>query len=175
MWDDGGSDSGSSESEREEMWALNEQGEWVEGQDDGDDWSTDEEDVAMEVDGWSSSDPTALQPSFDTMAPPKMPDEDIEMGEPTPPAMTPDVPQDVTPAEEPQPPSASSEELEKYWKRFDVLPSAPVDHAFFNTPVATPSRTFLARLTKEYRVLESSLPGMHISYHHSLVSPQRLA
>ena len=67
-----------------------------------------EEDVPMEVDGWSSSDQTALQPTFDVMAS-KVPDEDIVMGEPTPPAMTPDVPQDVTPAEEPQPPSVSSE------------------------------------------------------------------
>ncbi|KAJ7630782.1 hypothetical protein FB45DRAFT_916544 [Roridomyces roridus] len=44
------------------------------------------------------------------------------------------------------------------WKRFDIQPSAPEDHAFYNSAPAQPSKPFLARLTREYRVLSSSLP-----------------
>lgn len=54
---------------------------------------------------------------------------------------------------------ASNDELPtSSWKRFDILPSAPPDHAFFGTPSGQPSRQFLARLSKEYRALSSSLP-----------------
>lgn len=45
------------------------------------------------------------------------------------------------------------------WKRFDVLASAPHDHAFYSSTPAQPSKAFLSRLNKEYRVLASSLPG----------------
>ena len=48
---------------------------------------------------------------------------------------------------------------ETSWKRFDILPSAPADHAFHSTTPAQPSRQFLSRLSKEYRALSSSLPG----------------
>ncbi|RDB28833.1 putative ubiquitin-conjugating enzyme E2 24 [Hypsizygus marmoreus] len=44
------------------------------------------------------------------------------------------------------------------WKRFDMLASAPEDHAFFSSPPAQPSKSFLGRLTREYRVLSDSLP-----------------
>ncbi|KAJ7596874.1 hypothetical protein C8J56DRAFT_1041125 [Mycena floridula] len=44
------------------------------------------------------------------------------------------------------------------WKRFHVLPSAPVDHAFYSSIPAQPSKTFLSRITREYRILTSSLP-----------------
>ncbi len=45
------------------------------------------------------------------------------------------------------------------WKRFDILSSCPVDHAFYASPPAQPSKSFLGRLRKEYRILTSSLPG----------------
>jgi ubiquitin-conjugating enzyme E2 O len=45
------------------------------------------------------------------------------------------------------------------WKRFDILSSAPHDHAFYSTAPMLPSKAFLGRLSREYRVLESSLPG----------------
>ena len=48
------------------------------------------------------------------------------------------------------------------WEKFAFLPSVPPDHAFFGTPVAQPSKTFMTRLNKEYRVLGSSLPGMSL-------------
>ena len=53
-------------------------------------------------------------------------------------------------------------EVEERWKKFAFLPSVPPDHAFFDTPVAQPSKTFMTRLNKEYRVLGSSLPGMSV-------------
>jgi ubiquitin-conjugating enzyme E2 O len=50
------------------------------------------------------------------------------------------------------------------WKRFDILASAPHDHAFYASAPAQPSKNFLGRLTKEYRVLSSSLPGAQIQF-----------
>ncbi|KAK1228645.1 hypothetical protein PQX77_008239 [Marasmius sp. AFHP31] len=44
------------------------------------------------------------------------------------------------------------------WKRFDILSSAPPDHAYYGTVASQPSKSFLARLNREYRILQSSLP-----------------
>jgi len=44
------------------------------------------------------------------------------------------------------------------WKRFEILASAPHDHAFYASAPAQPSKNFLARLSREYRVLSNSLP-----------------
>ena len=66
--------------------------------------------------------------------------------------------------------SSHSEEVidqDSDWKRFDILPSAPVDHAYYTTTPSQPSRAFLTRLQKEYRALSSSLPGNpfnHVPY-----------
>ena len=71
----------------------------------------------------------------------------------------------------PQPTSQTHEPLrdlendDLYWKRFDILPSAPADHAFFSKPIAQPSRAFMARLHKEYRALSTGLPGRFILVH----------
>lgn len=53
-------------------------------------------------------------------------------------------------------------EVEEQWRKFAFLPSVPPDHAFFDSPVAQPSKTFMTRLNKEYRVLGSSLPGINL-------------
>lgn len=46
------------------------------------------------------------------------------------------------------------------WRSFVVLPSAQNDHAFISqTPTTQPTKAFLQRLSKEYKVLSSSLPG----------------
>ncbi|KAL0951414.1 hypothetical protein HGRIS_008106 [Hohenbuehelia grisea] len=45
-----------------------------------------------------------------------------------------------------------------HWTRFQVLPSAPVDHAFYNTPPAQTSKPFFTRIAREYKILTSSLP-----------------
>lgn len=44
------------------------------------------------------------------------------------------------------------------WKRFDILPSAPPDHAYYSHPPAQPGKAFMTRLQREYRALASSLP-----------------
>lgn len=53
------------------------------------------------------------------------------------------------------------------WKRFDVLPSAPPDHAFYSKPPAQPGRAFLGRLSREYQALSNSLPGWSPSFTES--------
>ena len=62
----------------------------------------------------------------------------------------------------PHEPLRDLENDDLYWKRFDILPSAPADHAFCSRPIAQPSRAFMARLHKEYRALSTGLPGMLI-------------
>lgn len=171
MWDDDLSDSGdsfASNEPHEPIWALNEQGEWEADPDvDGDDWSTDEEGMNIDGEGWLSSDPTALRSTNDV--PPadgKLMDNDMQVAESPTIRPIPDTPsdvlRDVAVADELHKlsVSASEEDKEQYWKRFDILPSAPIDHAFYTSVPAQPSRQFLARLSKEYRVLTSSLPGM---------------
>jgi ubiquitin-conjugating enzyme E2 O len=51
------------------------------------------------------------------------------------------------------------------WRSFVILPSAQRDHAFISEPPATqPTKAFLQRLNKEYKVLSSSLPGEVLLY-----------
>ncbi|KAF7320120.1 Isocitrate lyase [Mycena kentingensis (nom. inval.)] len=72
----------------------------------------------------------------------------------------PDVPND-TEADAPEDvplQDADEDSEETPWKRFEILPSAPVDHAYYATPPAQPTKVFMSRLTKEYRALSSSLP-----------------
>ena len=58
----------------------------------------------------------------------------------------------------------SAEQSAASWKRFEILPSAPLDHAFYGTTSSQPSRQFLSRLSKEYRALQSGLPGEYNVY-----------
>jgi len=87
----------------------------------------------------------------------------------TPQVSTTPVPQGTStpqPTSQPHEPALrDSDNDDRYWKRFDVLPSAPTDHAFFDKPVAQPSRAFMARLHKEYRALSTGLPGRPILIH----------
>lgn len=62
------------------------------------------------------------------------------------------------------PPSSTAEADELPWERFEVLAETPVDHAYYTTKPAQPSKNFMSRLTKEYRVLANSLPGSLISF-----------
>jgi len=63
------------------------------------------------------------------------------------------------PSSQPHEPLRDLENDDLYWKRFDILPCAPADHAFHDRPVPQPSRAFMARLHKEYRALSTGLPG----------------
>ena len=164
MWDEeDASDADSSyatQGEEEGFWAMNENGVWEEIQEEnGDDWSTDEEAMEIDADGWSSSDPTALHLA-NGGSPVSVMKVDLQTPEPDdPPSM---MQENAARGAEALPSldTVNEEDKEKYWKRFEVLPSAPIDHAFHATTPAQPSRSFLARLSKEYRVLSSSLPGM---------------
>ncbi|KAG1866145.1 hypothetical protein F4604DRAFT_2024687 [Suillus subluteus] len=51
------------------------------------------------------------------------------------------------------------------WKKFEVLPGALRDHAFYSSVSNQPSKNYLARLTKEYRALSTSLPADSILVH----------
>ncbi|KAJ6604506.1 hypothetical protein DFH09DRAFT_1257291 [Mycena vulgaris] len=70
---------------------------------------------------------------------------------------SPDVPKDAA-DDAPLDDLDSDDGSESPWKRFEVLASAPVDHAYYSSPPAQPSKSFLGRLRNEYRVLASSLP-----------------
>lgn len=59
---------------------------------------------------------------------------------------------------------------ENPWTLFKILASTPVDHAFYTSPPAQPSKSFLSRLRKEYSVLNSSLPGQCITTLDKFVS-----
>lgn len=63
------------------------------------------------------------------------------------------------PLSQPHEPLRDLENDDLYWKRFDILPCAPADHAFHDRPVPQPSKAFMARLHKEYRALSTGLPG----------------
>ncbi|KAL0578614.1 hypothetical protein V5O48_003405 [Marasmius crinis-equi] len=51
-----------------------------------------------------------------------------------------------------------SAEDSDHWKRFDILPSAPPDHAYYGSAPSQPSKAFMTRLNREYHILQSSLP-----------------
>ncbi|KAF9270048.1 hypothetical protein L218DRAFT_952243 [Marasmius fiardii PR-910] len=72
---------------------------------------------------------------------------------------------DTTSTTEPKPSSKKTSETTSDqgddptpWKRFDILPSAPPDHAHYSTIPSPPTKSFLGRLNREYRILQSSLP-----------------
>jgi ubiquitin-conjugating enzyme E2 O len=162
-WDDEGSEQDSNEDYSEGLWLQDGQGVWRYEKNDDDEWEeTDEEPNDMEVDGpWAE---TESSPA---------PDDDSLNSLPR--NVTPDLADSVSPL--PISPSTTSPDMsqemvvdstakesdeidqESAWKRFEILSSAPADHAFFSTSSSQFSRTFLARLTKEYRALSNSLPG----------------
>ncbi len=166
------------ESEEVEVWEMDQDGHWVEGSPDDDaEWESREEDDPDEEmeDALEHPDGEAggggWSPSTDTVLPPVRVGSGMAVDAAPPSAdsrslsstsngrtHSPDVPKDAIEVDG----EDEAEETDKPWKRFEVLPSAPVDHAFYNTAPAQPSRSFMTRLTKEYKALQSSLPGMSI-------------
>ncbi|KAJ8487538.1 hypothetical protein ONZ51_g4099 [Trametes cubensis] len=158
------------EGEEVEVWEMDQDGHWVEGtiDDDDDEWeSADEEldaDDSMDVESaegggdWSPSTDTVIPPLHvepssmvvDSVVPSEPPRPTSSEGRPH----SPDVPKDATEPDDTEPDAHT----DTPWKRFEVLPSAPVDHAFYNTPPAQHTRQFMARMAKEYKALQSSLP-----------------
>ncbi|KAI0775899.1 hypothetical protein BD413DRAFT_610617 [Trametes elegans] len=145
-----------------EVFEMDEDGHWIESTpDDEDEWESAEEDLdpedAMDVrsDGggeWS--------PSNDTVIPPVQMDVDsVSAAAHNDRPRSPDVPKDATDGEDAEDDDVGSlQDADTPWKRFEVLPSAPADHAFYNTPPAQHTRQFMARMSKEYKALQSSLP-----------------
>lgn len=164
LWGDDASDSHESYAENEgQIWAMNEDGTW---QPDADGHEWEEYDDDMEDDDFMDTD----HPGW---ADESMNDEssDPHFGLPGLPSMEEIQPQtDISDAPTPhgllsQPDAERGDDKldegeESPYKRFDILSSAPADHAFFTSPPAQPSKSFLGRLTREYRVLASSLPGL---------------
>lgn len=147
---------------------LTEDGEWqtYSGGEDEDDWveddlpmELDEGEVSIDADDTSSEGSESFPRGFVPGAWPSSNGETVH-------ATTHDTPEtnELSPIVRQDEDQTQSNGLgEPSWKRFDILPSAPVDHAFYNTPPCQPSRQFMSRLSKEYRALESSLPGV---FHH---------
>lgn len=146
-----------------EYWDAD--GRWVQGNVDGDadGWSTDDD--AMDVDmpaRWISTSPPThpqqLDPTSDRVPEMNIADsietstssEPSSSNSPSAVHSSPDTSTEVD--------MDSDDAKQSHWKRFTILPSAPIDHAFYASAPAQPSRSFLGRLAKEYRALESSLP-----------------
>lgn len=164
--------------EEVEVWEMDQDGHWVEGSpDDDDEWESAGEDDPDEVmeDTLEHSDGEPGESDWSLPNGASIPPVQVGTGmviDSVPPSVdsrspsstsngrshSPDVPKEAIEVD-----GEEEEEAEKPWKRFEVLASAPADHAFYNTTPGQPSRSFMTRLTKEYKALQSSLPGMSIS------------
>ncbi|KAL7282655.1 hypothetical protein ACG7TL_004128 [Trametes sanguinea] len=178
MW---GDDEGTiEEGEEVEVWEMDQDGHWVEGtldDEDEDEWESADEEIDEDVDDeddmdvepipgggdWSPSNDTVIPPlhvdapmAVDSAAAAAAPPSSSEPPSTTGRPKSPDVPQDAAASEESE--HEPEEPADTPWKRFEVLPAAPVDHAFYNTPPAQHTRQFMARMSKEYKALQSSLP-----------------
>ncbi|CDO77016.1 hypothetical protein BN946_scf184380.g1 [Trametes cinnabarina] len=172
MW---GDDEGTiEEGEEVQVWEMDQDGHWVEGMlhdGDEDEWESADEDIEDTGDDEDDMDVEPIpgggdwSPSNDTVIPPLPVDAPMSVDPTTAELLpsetagrpkSPDVPKDATESEESD--HEPDERADTPWKRFDVLPSAPVDHAFYNTPPAQHTRQFMARMSKEYKALQSSLP-----------------
>jgi len=147
-------------SETEEVWAMNEDGTWRPDDSNDPDWEDEDEEFndAHSTMDWTYDDDknaSAKQDAIDTTPPKPSPVlSPVNLGSDS---------MDVTAGEKDLDSAhagANAGDDGENWKRFDILPSAPVDHAFYSSTPATPSRTFLSRINREYRALANSLPGM---------------
>ncbi|OAX44402.1 hypothetical protein K503DRAFT_765021 [Rhizopogon vinicolor AM-OR11-026] len=167
------SDQGSHVDNGDGVWQLDSDGKWQyefddgewedeeDGDGDGDDGDGDGGDGDGDGDGEGEGDVMDVDTWADGV--------DVPLDDGTPDSL---IPQDVTPyvtdAVSPLPasPSNTSPDItqeaivqeDSPYEKFEVLPNAPHDHAFFSSVPAQPSKNFLARLTKEYRALSNSLP-----------------
>lgn len=146
---------------------MHEDGKWHPDESNDPDWEDEDEEYndAHSTMDWSNDEDksaSAMQETIPMMAPTSLPaisPIDAESNS-----------MDVTIAKEDQDlkhvrvdaddPKCNADDEGENWKRFDVLASAPVDHAFYSSTPAAPSRAFLSRINREYRALADSLPGM---------------
>lgn len=122
-----------------------------------------EADEDEEVTDATMSDTMDTHMDFQEIDPPQfpggLPAEDVSITPQVSTTPVPRGPQTPQPVSQPHEPPRDSGNDDLYWKQFDILPSVPEDHAFYDRPVAQPSRTFMARLHKEYRALSTGLPA----------------
>lgn len=156
-WDDEISSHNSHSDYPDGVWLQDDNGIWRydKGEDDEDDeWEEmDEIEGAMEIDiPWAEDEPSAVVDDvIDSLPRSVTPDiaDSISPLPVSPSTTTPDASQEI---------DIGGDQEDSPWKLFDILPSAPPDHAFYTTPCNQPSKAFLARITKEYRALSNSLP-----------------
>lgn len=150
-----------SEDDQDEVWAMDEDGKWQPDDSNDPDWEDEEnyghDDVhhVMDVDGCSDGEQVDIPPPLIPMTPPlesRSSSMDATISDQGSNRTAVDAVVDVAKLK-------TNDDWEK-WKRFDVPSSAPVDHAFYSSTPATPSKAFMSRLNREYRALASSLPGM---------------
>lgn len=159
------------DSDTDEVWAMHEDGKWHPDESNDPDWEDDDEEYndAHSVMDWSNDEDKSAsvkQETVPTMPPASLPvvvPIDAESNS-----------MDVTIVQEGRDskhvrvdagaPNFNADDDGEDWKRFDVLASAPVDHAFYSSTPAAPSRAFLSRINREYRALADSLPGMSRPY-----------
>lgn len=157
-----GSDEGSEgyDDDYDAVWAMGEDGQWQRDVENVEDWEDVEDGEGEEdivADGFSMDiDPPELAALLEGS-----PKDNIDVSGLEPPQL-------ATPSAESPPPFSIKEtvlptsmplpEDSDDWKRFEILSSAPVDHAFYSSVPSQPSKAFLGRLQREYRALASSLP-----------------
>ncbi|KAG1715995.1 hypothetical protein ID866_1160 [Astraeus odoratus] len=161
-WDDDMSDHHSNDSYIDGLWLQDVNGNWHYDKDNDDEWEETDEDLenAMDVDVlWAENEryPTT-DVTTDSLPRHVSPDiADSASPLPVSPSVTsPDASQEIDVGGNQK--QQADDEEDSPWKRFDILPCAPPDHAFYSSPRSQPSKAFLARLTKEYRALSNSLP-----------------
>lgn len=162
-WDEEASERDSNEEYSEGVWLQDADGVWrYERNSDDDEWEETDEDLEeMDVDiPWAE---TESSPGLDddSINPPSI--ATLDPGDsvsplPTSPSTSPEMSQELVMNTTTVRDTVGVDD-DSLWKRFEILPSAPADHAFYSTSASQPSRTFLTRLTKEYRALSNSLPG----------------
>ncbi|KAG1749838.1 uncharacterized protein EDB91DRAFT_1109926 [Suillus paluster] len=154
-----GSDHGSHVENTDGVWHLDSGGMWRYDPDDSE-WEDEEDDNEdgheMDVDTWADDIDIPLSNSMPGSLIPRDVTPDVaDSASPLPvsPSNTsPDATQEINVQED------EDGNADSPWKKFEVLPSAPHDHAFYSSVSNQPSKNFLARLTKEYRALSTSLP-----------------
>lgn len=150
LWgDDGNSYDGHSGDEGEQVWSMNEDGVWQPDLNGGD-WEDYEDDEVQCVDSMDVDSTGWADESIDAfMNKSEIPATEASLAENACPPLL----KDFDTADE------CTVGTTMAWNRFEILSAAPLDHAFISSPPAQPSKSFLSRLTKEYRILSSSLPG----------------
>jgi ubiquitin-conjugating enzyme E2 O len=169
MWgDDMSEDQGSESRDYDQIWAMDETGFWQPNSpdDDAGEWEdTVNDEGVMEVDEPARSsqflhirtEKQKMRPSAPTSPSQKKFAQDVR--EPSTSVVIPPPPPSTSPSEfalSGDNPVNGNDHVPL--KRFDILPSAPPDHAFYITTPGQHTKSFLGRLAREYRVLQSSLP-----------------